>query len=286
MKVKIITDSAVDLPIEFIENYDIDFVPHTVSFGEEVFKIGVGISVKEYYKQIEKIETIPKNAPPSLRDFHDVFQSNLETNKYDHLIYVAVSEVVSSVANVARLAAREFGDKITIVYTEAASGVQGLIIITILKLLEIKVPINQILEEIEKLKENYILVVGFYTLDNVYKSGRLDSKLILYLTKIIKIKPTAVMEKPGNITSKIPGFFFGFHLEKRLKSLVIKKAQPNVTYNMIISHVENLEGAERIAKKIKKKIQIKNFFIADASPIIGTNTGMKTLLISLIPSLD
>ncbi|MHA1954250.1 MAG: DegV family protein, partial [Candidatus Heimdallarchaeaceae archaeon] len=128
--------------------------------------------------------------------------------------------------------------------------------------------------------------VGFFTLDNVYKSGRFKSKFALYLTKIIGIKPIAVMEHPGVLVSKLPGFFLQSHMEKRLVNIVHKRAKRELFYDLIVSNVENLKGAERVAELIKKRVKIKNNYITDCSPIVGTNTGEGTIIVSLIPSID
>ncbi|MFW9853287.1 MAG: DegV family protein, partial [Candidatus Thorarchaeota archaeon] len=114
----------------------------------------------------------------------------------------------------------------------------------------------------------------------------LKSKFILNLTKLIGIKPIAVMEKPGILKSKLPGFFTEKSMEKRIVNNVIKKAKKEVCYDMIISHVQNPKAIERIHKKIMKKIKINDYYTTEASPVVGTNTGKGTVIVSLFPSID
>lgn len=286
MKIMIITDSAADLPFEFRDKYNIPIVYQRLFFDNRDWKVGVDIPVREYYHKLKKMKAIPKSSVPSPQDFRDIFQSCFKEKDYDHVIYVGISESLTGTLNVARVASQEYSDKVTIIDTESASGVQGLITIAVTKLVERNLPIDKIVEEVEKLKERSILDVGFYTLENVYKSGRLKSKFILNLTKLIGIKPIAVMEQPGKLVSKLPGFVFGFHMENRLTNIIVKRAKKDITYDMIISHVENLKGSTRIANKIKKKLKIRDFYVTDAEPIIGSNTGMKTIIVSVVPSID
>ncbi len=285
MKIKIITDSAADLPLEFRDKYDIPIVYQRLFFDDRDWKVGVDIPVREYYHKLKKMKVIPKSSVPSPQDFLDIFQSCFKEKDYDHVIYVGISESLTGTLNVAKVASQEYRDKVTIIDTESASGVQGLITIAVTQLVEQNLPIDKIVEEVEKLKERSILDVGFYTLENVYKSGRLKSKFILNLTKLIGIKPIAVMERPGILVSKLPGFVFGFHMENRLTNIIVKRANKDIFYDMIISHVDNLKGSTRIANKIKKKLKIKDFYVTDAAPIIGSNTGMKTIIVSVVPSI-
>jgi len=285
MRIRVITDSAADFPIDIMDKYDVAVVRHTVHFKEESWKIGQGISVKEYYAKLEQMDELPTNATPTLQEFQEIFQESLEEKKYDHIVYIALSDVLSGTANVARLAAKKFKDKITIFNTESGSGVQGLLLLDLIELLEKKTKLNKIITQLNELKDDYILVVGFHTLENVHKTGRFQSKFLLNLTKFIKIKPTVVMERPGKVVSKLPAFFSEFKMEKRLIKLVLKRAKKDKLYDVIISHVENEEGAERLIKKVRDKVRIGKSFITDASPIIGTNTGKGTIIVSLVPSL-
>ncbi|MCG3220683.1 MAG: DegV family protein [Candidatus Heimdallarchaeota archaeon] len=286
MKVRVVTDSAADFPLDFIEKFDIGIIPHSVHFENQAWKIGIGISVKEYYERLRNMNEMPKNATPTPQDFDNVFKESLEAKNYDHILYIAISEKLSSTINPARIAAKKYKDKITIFNTESASGVQGLFVLRAVKLLSENKTIKEILEIFTILRNEYILDVGFFTLENVYKSGRLKSKSVLYLTKLIGIKPIAIMERPGELVSVVPGFFFKSHMERRLANIIISRAKKEKSYDMIISNVENIKGAKSVTNLIKKKLKIKEDYITDCSPIIGTNTGEGTIIISLIPSSD
>ena len=285
MKVRVITDSAADFPLEFVEKYDIGTVPHSVHFENQEWKIGIGISVKEYYQRLRSMNEIPKSATPTPQDFDKIFKESLEDKKYDHVLYISISDKLSSTVNSARVAAKNYKDKITIFNTESASGVQGLFVLNAIKLMNRKKTVKEIIEIFDEIKNEYILDVGFFTLDNVYKSGRIKSKFILYLTKFIGIKPVAIMEQPGELVSTLPGFFLKSLMERRIIKIVVKRAKSEIEYDMIVSNVENPKGSERVSDKIKQKIKIKENYITDCSPIVGTNTGEGTIIISLLPSI-
>ncbi len=275
MKIGVITDSAADLPEELVEKHNIAIIPHVVYFDNKYWKLGVDISVDDYYSLIRNRDLIPPTTNPEPNDFAEKLKEGFEQHGYEHIFSVSVSsELSGSTFNAHRIAAKKFTGKVTVIDTQSASGVQGLIILKIFELSAKGVKIEEIEKYVNDIKKNYFLDVGFHTLDNVYKSGRLKSKFVLNLTKSIKIKPVAVMEKPGILQSTLPGFFTNKSMAKRLISLAIKNVNKSLSYDLVISHVENQEGVDIIIKKLCKKLKINRYFVTPASPIIGTSTGI------------
>lgn len=285
MKIGVITDSAADLPEELMEKYNVAIIPHVVYFDDKYWKLGVDISVDDFYNLIRTRDLIPPTTNPEPSDFAEKLKEGFDQHGYEHIFSVSVSsELSGSTFNSHRIAAKQFKGKVTVIDTQSASGVQGLIILKIIELSTKGAEVEEIEKYINEIKKNYFLDVGFHSLDNVYKSGRLKSKFILNLTKSIKIKPVAVMEKPGILKSTLPGFFTNKSMVKRLISLVIKNVDKSLSYDLVISHVENQEGVDQIIKKLCKKLKVDRYFVTPASPIIGTSTGMGTIIVSLLPS--
>ena len=287
LKIKVLTDSAADLPNELKVKYQISSVPHVVFFEEKPWKLGVDISIEEFYLRLKDSKFLPSSANPEAADFLNLIEESLTKKNYDHVFCVSVAqELSSSTFSAYRLVTKKFEDKTTVINTEAASGVQGLMALYISELAQKGKNIEEIIEIIENLKNKYYLNVGFHTLDNVYKSGRIKSKSILYLTKMIGIKPIAQMERPGKLVPTTPAFFSKKGMLRKLLKLAIKGTDENIKYDLVISHVENYKGAQFIAEKLKKARKINRDFITFASPIIGSNTGMGTIIVSLLPSLE
>jgi len=287
LRIKVITDSAADLPEEIVEKHQIIRIPHIVIFEDRPWKLGVDISVQDFYERLNTMAEIPSSSNPEPSDFLNHIKNSLEDLKYDHVFCVSVAKDLSSSTFLAvRVASKEYKDKVTIINTQSASGVQGLVALSIAELAEKEVPINEIEEKISKAIEGYYLNVGFHTLDNVYKSGRLKSKIILNLTKILGIKPIAEMERPGTLESTLPAFFTNKSMINRLIRLALKGTNPSISYDLMISHVNNKNGAENIINRLEKKRKIRRSFITQATPIVGSNTGMGTIIVSLLPSIS
>jgi DegV family protein with EDD domain len=287
VKIKIITDSAADLPVDIMTKHQISVVPHVVIFEDKPWKLGVDISIEDFYSLLKDSDFFPSSANPEASDFLNLIEESLDKKDYDHVFCISVAKELSgSTFSAYRLAIRNYSDRVTLVNTESASGVQGLIALYVSELAQQGKNIEQITKAIENLIPKYYLNVGFHTLDNVYKSGRIKSKFVLYLTKIIGVKPIAQMERPGILVSSIPVFFSKKGMVKKLLKLAIKGTDEKTKYNIVISHVDNLEGAKYLCENLKKARNIDRTFITYASPIVGSNTGMGTIIVSLLPSFD
>ena len=287
MKIGIITDSAADLPKELLEKYDISVIPHVVYFDDKHWRLGVDISIEDFYKLIETRDLIPPTTNPDPGDFDAELIKRFQNEKYDHIISISVSKELSgSTFNSHRMAAKKHQGKVTVIDTLSASGVQGLIALNVAILIEKGHNIQNIIKTIDNLKEQYYLNVGFHTLDNVYKSGRLKSKFTLYMTKLIGIKPFAVMKRPGILQNSIPGFFTNNSIVKRIAKSALKGIDKSLKYDVVISHFENKNGVKKILQILNKRISIAYQYITPVSPIIGTTTGKGTIILSLLPHIE
>ncbi|UJG41723.1 MAG: DegV family protein [Candidatus Heimdallarchaeum aukensis] len=286
MKIKIITDSAADLPVELYDEWDIEQIPHNVLLKDKVWKVGKDLSISEYYNEIAKLDYLPQSSAPDIADYQTAFDNALNKQKYDHIIYISVSSALTSTFNSVRIIARKFKGKITLIDSVSASGVQGLLVLTAAKLAKKGKELEYIIEILEEMKKYSILTVGFLTLDNVYKSGRLKSKLLLDFTRFMKVKPVAIMSKQGKLISKFPGLFFKRSMVKRLVHLTLSKIKNGWKYNMIITHLNNEQGVEYIENKLKQKVELSSIYKSVCSPIIGVNTGEGTIIVSLVPTIE
>ncbi|MCM1539085.1 MAG: DegV family protein [bacterium] len=74
MSVKIITDSAADLPAEYIADHDVTVIPMTTIFGETEYIEGVTISHHEFYEKLIEDDTLPKTSQLAPHQFAEIYQ--------------------------------------------------------------------------------------------------------------------------------------------------------------------------------------------------------------------
>ncbi|GAH48831.1 unnamed protein product, partial [marine sediment metagenome] len=74
MAIKIVTDSAADLPDQLAQELGITVVPLYVRFGEEVYRERVDITDEEFYQRLTHDPIHPVTIQPSPQDFANVYQ--------------------------------------------------------------------------------------------------------------------------------------------------------------------------------------------------------------------
>jgi fatty acid-binding protein DegV len=99
----------------------------------------------------------------------------------------------------------------------------------------------------------------------------------------LRIKPILILEERKVLQPKFPGFFSEKQMIRRIIKASLRRIDKNLVYDMVISHVQNPEGAERLRKAIKDKLNILNEYNTIATPLVGTHTGQRTVILSLVP---
>ena len=75
MPIKVVTDSASDLPVEIAESLDITIVPCIVNFGTESYKDGVDLPADDFYDRLTSGSVFPTTSQPSPGDFAQVYDA-------------------------------------------------------------------------------------------------------------------------------------------------------------------------------------------------------------------
>ena len=127
--VKIISDSTSDLTKELIDKLDISIIPLHILLGNDEYRDGVDITPDKIYEWADDNKTTPKTSAVSIDDTIEMFKCVLEKDR--DIVAFAISEDMSTTANVFRLAARELEaeDRIHVIDSENLStGIGHLVV--------------------------------------------------------------------------------------------------------------------------------------------------------------
>ena len=119
--VKIISDSTSDLTKELIDKLDISVIPLHILLGNDEYRDGIDITPDKIYEWADENKTTPKTSAVSIDDTIEMFKCVLEEDR--DIVAFAISEDMSTTANVFRLAARELEaeDRIHVIDSENLS---------------------------------------------------------------------------------------------------------------------------------------------------------------------
>lgn len=186
-KIRIVTDSASDIPQGTYENVTI--LPLTVSFGEESYQDGITISHEEFFEKLISNPDLPTTSLVSPAAFEDAYRAAAEAG--EDVIAILVSSKLSGTYQSAVLAAEDF-DSVRVVDSRSATVGQYLLIRYALQLIEQGKTADQIVEALEEGK-NHIKLYGLLdTLEFLKRGGRI-SKTVALLGGALGIKPIVAL---------------------------------------------------------------------------------------------
>src|SRR5438128_5309122 len=101
--IRIVADSACDLPEELINRYGVTIVPLTIRFGAEEH---TDLSAKDFWAQCRQTSVLPETAAPSPGAFATAFRT-LAQQGADGVLCLNISSRLSATSQSAQAAARE-----------------------------------------------------------------------------------------------------------------------------------------------------------------------------------
>ncbi len=188
-KIRVVCDSASDLPQSELGRLEIDMVSLSIRFGEEEFIDRVTLSIEEFWRRCAQSRTLPETSAPAPGAFRDVYEK-AANDGCDGVIVVTLSAALSGTfqaAMVARDAVAGLID-VRVIDSEAVSMAQGLLAIEIAEL----ALTGASLDDLERIAQTLVTRVGIVgmldTLDHLIKGGRVGGAKAL-IGQVLSIKP-------------------------------------------------------------------------------------------------
>lgn len=273
-KIKIITDSTADLPIELVKKYDIEVLPLIVNFGEESFKDGVDIHLDEFLNRMYNSDIFPTTTQVNPQRFYDCYKKYIEQGY--KIVSIHLSSKMSGTYQSARMAVELLEadsiienpeEQIVIIDSLNVTSGLGILVIEACKLKEEGKSIKEIEEKIKELIPHVKSCLAFGSLENLVKGGRL-SKTAGVIGNILGIK--LILEvKDGEmaVMDKLRG---GKKAVKKILSYLEEKGIKQETASILL----NADDKD-ILHELKNKLDIldNEFIEAQVGCIVGTHSG-------------
>ena len=264
---KIVTDSASDLPEEIVNRYGLHVIPTPVVIDDVDYLDGKTIKTKEFYKILDDTSRNVRTYHINPAMFEDAFRPYAERG--DSVLYLCFSTGIAGTFNAANLAKEELQEeypdfKITIIDTKCASMGFGLAVEKVLRMQANGAPKELIIEAAQYFCSHMEHIVTVETLEYLYKGGRL-SKTSAVLGGVLDLKPIIEINQDGALvaTEKIRG---------RHKSL---KRCVELVGEQIISvvHGNDPETCEKVCAMLEEKYHCHDIIRSWVGCAIGAHTG-------------
>jgi len=273
---KILTDSASDLPLQFYQENDVTLFPLKVLVDEKEYDDLVSITPEELYlAQAQNKNTSTSQVSPLV--FEEVFTKMAKNNEDG--IYICFSSALSGTYATAQMILNQVKEtypnfQLTIFDTKCASLGEGLVVMTAVNLLKEGKSKQEILDAIEYTATHVEHLFTVDDLDHLAKGGRL-SKTSALVGGLLNIKPLLCVED-GKLTplEKHRG-------KKKVLKRMIELMRENGTnlseQTITICQANCMDTALQLKQTIEKEFAPKEVYINSIGAVIGSHVGAGTL---------
>jgi DegV family protein with EDD domain len=278
MQVRILADSACDLPKSFYEENHVTLFPLKVEINGKEFEDVKSIDPNTVYEAIRN-GVVPKTSQVSPLLFEEVFTEMAE--KDEDGIYIAFSSELSGTYSTAVMILDQVKEKypnfkLTIVDTKCASLGSGLVVKEAASLAMKGVGKETILEDVVFRSHHMEHLFTVEDLDYLAKGGRV-SKASAFLGGLLNIKPILNVEAGKLVPiEKIRG-------KKKVMRRIIeimKERGANIKDQVIgISQADCEEPTLELKAMIEEEFHPKEVFISSIGSAVGSHTGAGTIAI-------
>ena len=267
-KIKIITDSTLDLPAELIREKNIEVLPLLINFGEESYLDGVEITTKEMIDKIDATGVLPTTAQVTPNRFEESFKKYLDEGY--KIVALTLSSDMSGTYQSACIAKDMLeSDDIVVIDSRNVTSGLGLLVLKACQFRDKGLGIKEIEEEILKAIPKVKSSLNFESLENLVRGGRLSKTAgtigsVLGLRLILEVKDGKM-----SVKDKVRGS------KKALKKLISDFESVDVDFDSPIVLLELLN--EDVYEGLKIYFQEKNINYIDAKVgcTVGIHSGIK-----------
>lgn len=268
--IKIVTDSAADIPKSIAEELDIEILPFMINIDGKQIVADKNLTPQEFYKMVENCVEIPSTSQMSPADLEDIYRKIGAENT---IIHITMSARGSGINNTSNLVARQLNDEgfdITVIDSGKFTMIIGDTVIKAAKMARSGASKQEI---IDFANENYARDTAYFLVDDLTflkKGGRIKATTMA-ISKVLDIKPILfINDGLVEATRKVRG------LKKSLSVLVdfIEERMENPEENeVMILDSDAPDKVEAIEEMIRERIKPKAITYAKIGPVITCHAG-------------
>ncbi|MDD6915487.1 MAG: DegV family protein [Eubacteriales bacterium] len=268
--IKIVTDSAADIPKSIAEELDIEILPFMINIDGKQIVADKNLTPQEFYKMVENCVEIPSTSQMSPADLEDIYR---KIGAEDTIIHITMSARGSGINNTSNLVAAQLNDEgfdITVIDSGKFTMIIGDTVIKAAKMARSGASKQEI---IDFANENYARDTAYFLVDDLTflkKGGRIKATTMA-ISKVLDIKPILfINDGLVEATRKVRG------LKKSLSVLVdfIEERMENPEENeVMILDSDAPDKVEVIEEMIRERIKPKAITYAKIGPVITCHAG-------------
>ena len=265
--IKVITDSAADLPKELAIDHGIAIVPLTVRFGDSEFTDGESLTAAEFWRQLDTSEHLPETAPPLPYRFEQEIKE-AANNGATGVVIVCMSSTISATYESAVLAAEAAAGTVAVkvVDSRTLSMVQGFAALAAAEAAAGGRNIDQVANAAVHAAANANLIATLDTLEFLERGGRVG-QIGTFFGNLLNVKPLLTLEDgvvvaAGRVRSRRTALDTIAEHVLGLPSLA----------ELAVVH-GNAPDIEYLLEAVAPRVARDRIVISELGPVLATHTG-------------
>jgi len=278
MGIKIITDSTADISMDQAVKMGLAIVPLKVIFGSNEYKEGIDISMNNFYQKLVQADKLPTTSQPAPDEFLKHFKEAKAAG--DSAVVILITGKLSGTVLSANIA-KEIAGYSEIFIIDSLNTIIGLRLLVehAVKLRDEGLDAAEIVENLEKMKNNIVLLAMVDTLEYLYKGGRL-SKSSAFVGSLLRFKPI-LMIKDGAIAAVGKGRSINKGIAKIMESME-EIGTIDKEYPILIGFTAENSKALILKEKVIEKFSLQEVRMYPVGCVIGTHVGYGACMIAYI----
>ncbi|MDC7768523.1 DegV family protein [Priestia megaterium] len=268
-KIKVVTDSTIDLTLEEAEKYGIEMIPLCINIDNETYLDRVELTPTDFIEKMKNSKELPKSSQPAIGSFVEVYE-RLVSEGYD-VISIHMTGGMSGTVRAAESAAQMVEGNITVVDSMYITKALSFQVFEAVKMIEDGHTVEEIVTRLEEVRQNTNLFVVVDTLENLVKGGRIGRGKGL-IGSLLNIKPIASLA--DGVYTPVAKVRSHSQVVKFLTEQFEEHTEGKSIKGVGLVHADGFGLASKLKESIVKARGYTQFSIEDTTPIISTHTGI------------
>jgi fatty acid kinase fatty acid binding subunit len=264
--VRIVTDSAANLPSDVAEELGIVVVPLHLTMGDRMFRDGVDIRMQEFYERLQGGPDPASTSAPSPGDFLEAF-GGLPAG--EEIVCVTVASAVSATFQSATAAAAEFPGPVEVVDSTNASLAEGFVVIEAARAAGAGAALPEVVARAKDVASRSRIFATVGTFEYLKRSGRVR-RAQAYAATMLNIKPVfrfADGEADGVARPRTRSKA----LDRVVQETLTEAAGRPIHLGAFHALAE--AEAKEVVRRVESEADVVETFVVEATPVMGAHTG-------------
>lgn len=269
MGVRIVTDSASDLPQHLCDELAIEVVPLHIRFGETEYVDRVELTNEQFWQKLAASPVLPETAAPSVGAFEETFR-RLGDEGADGIVCINLSRGLSATMQSALVASKALEGVCPVVVfdSRSVSMGQGALVLHAARRAKEGADVDTIVAELEDRAERLSVLFTVDTLEYLRKGGRIGGAQAL-LGSMLSIKPIitiedGIVEPVGKVRTRSKALRF-----------IADRVKPGSVETACLVHA-GAPDVEEFRQLLAPAIGT-DVLVADVGPVVGVHAGPRVM---------